>query len=542
MVSFSGPLFDDEGLMALIHLVWKRARRPEGGKEATRWLMVVIAILSLLVILPGLLATTNAMMQLAGLVSGVVLALSWSAGYLRKSAPWPMDLVDAVAFLTFALASPSPIAAVGLIMPAIWFRSMYGTAGRALFRVSLYAAAFGASVPLWAYIPGRTGGAMVGGLMAGAVGVVSTMFLNVLLARQLAASIRAREQAALRDAVHMSLGSQLLGVTGADEIRRIAWTSVTGICAATPALRVMMVVQFGGVLQVQGATGGFARVPATLDRAVLLVAELDSEETASATGQGIEMLHSAVGAQCVWAGVPLPTEHAQNGPAWLLLGSPRKVPPEAIASVGTLVNQVTLALRNGEVHEKLTSQAKLDSLTGLANRASFNSALSATLDDKSSQDTTVLFVDLDDFKDVNDMLGHGAGDELLREVAARLGRATRPGDLCARLGGDEFAVLLPCTSTVAGSEVARRIVMAVGAPVQIGDRVARVGASIGVATATSGIDLATLIHRADVAMYAAKAGGKAQIQVFEPGLLQVDASQTVLERQLVAAAGNALPE
>jgi diguanylate cyclase (GGDEF)-like protein len=188
----------------------------------------------------------------------------------------------------------------------------------------------------------------------------------------------------------------------------------------------------------------------------------------------------------------------------------------------------------------VTRLAEIDGLTSLANRGSFNADVSASLEDASGQDTTVLFVDLDDFKNVNDVFGHGAGDDLLREVAERLRGATRPGDVCARLGGDEFAVLLRDTDSATGAEVARRIVAAVGVTMKIGDRIARVGASVGVATATatSETDLEELVHRADVAMYSAKAGGKGRIQVFEPGLLQVDATHVAFEVQLAAAADN----
>ena len=186
----------------------------------------------------------------------------------------------------------------------------------------------------------------------------------------------------------------------------------------------------------------------------------------------------------------------------------------------------------------VTRLSETDGLTNLTNRGSFNADLSAALDDELSQDTTVLFVDLDDFKNVNDVFGHGAGDELLREVAARLCTAVRPGDVCARLGGDEFAVLLRHTDSATGAEVAQRIVAAIGVTMQIGNGIARVGASVGVATGTSETNLEELVHRADVAMYAAKAGGKGRIQVFEPGLLQVDATHVAFEQQLGAAADN----
>jgi len=189
----------------------------------------------------------------------------------------------------------------------------------------------------------------------------------------------------------------------------------------------------------------------------------------------------------------------------------------------------------------VTKLAAIDSLTGLANRSTFNTALEAALQDESSPNTTVLFIDLDDFKGVNDVFGHRAGDNLLREVGARLLRATRPGDLCARLGGDEFAVMLRGRVSGAAEEaedIALRIVEAIAATMRIRGRVAHVGASVGVATATGETDLETLIHCADVAMYAAKAKGKSRIQVFEPGLLEGDSSQVAFERALIAAAGN----
>ena len=116
----------------------------------------------------------------------------------------------------------------------------------------------------------------------------------------------------------------------------------------------------------------------------------------------------------------------------------------------------------------VTKLAAIDSLTGLANRSTFNTALESALQDESSPNTTVLFIDLDDFKGVNDVFGHRAGDDLLREVGARLLRATRPGDLCARLGGDEFAVMLRGTSSGAAdaaADLTERLVAALAATV-----------------------------------------------------------------------------
>jgi len=510
-----------------------RVRRPEGFVEGTRWLFVMLVLASLLLALPAPLSVAHGTMWLVGVASAVVLGLSVCAGYLRRSAPLAMDLVDAVALLAFALASPEPTAVFSVVFAALWFRSLYGSGLRAVLRCSLYAGAIWVSLPLWAYVPGHTGGMAIGPL----VGVFPTMFLTVVVGRHLAGSVQAREQAARLDAVHVSVGSQLLGVTEAVEIRRIAWAAYAGICAAMPGLRVLKLIRDGAALRVDGATGGFAGVPATLPAAVLSVFGGDGG-TGSPTIQGHTELDDAVGIACAWACLSLPDTHQEHGRAWLILGSPRSVPAEAVVAVESLANQVTLALRNSEVHQELSAQATLDSLTGLANRMSFNAAVSTAVDTAAAGETTVLFVDLDNFKDVNDVFGHSVGDNLLRKVAARLREATRPQDLCARLGGDEFAVLLRDTSSEAAAKVAQRIVEWVAAPMQVGGGDAYLGASVGVATAKGVIDLERLIHHADVAMYAAKANGKGRIQIFETGLLRADPAQVSFERQLSAAARN----
>jgi diguanylate cyclase (GGDEF)-like protein len=529
----AGAGLRDSRVSRLSARVWMRARRPGEMVEATRWLFVVLCLVSLLLSLLVPLVAVDGSMLLVAWASSVVLGVSWGAGYFRRTAPLGMDLVDAVAILAFALACPEPAVALGAVFSALWFRSLYGSARRALLRCVLYVAALSASVTLWEYVPGHTGGVEIGPM----TGAFPTMFLTVIVGQHLARNLRAREQGARRDAVHLTVGSQLLGLTDAAEIGRTAWTAIEGICAATPGLRVLKVVGDGGTLRVDGATGGFAGVPATLPAAVVLMLTADGG-TGGETAHGPAELDAAAGTTCGWVCVPLHDSQDQSAGGWLLLGSPGSVPTEAVLSIGNLANQVTLAMRNSEVHQGLTVQATLDNLTGLANRTSFNAEVSAVLDDESAGDTAVLFVDLDDFKDVNDVFGHGAGDELLREVAARLQRITRPQDLCARLGGDEFAVLLRDTGGATAAEIAQRMVQAVATPVLLAGAVTHVGASVGVATATSETDLEQLIHRADVAMYAAKANGKGRIQVFEPGLLQGNSSQMSFERQLAGVATN----
>jgi diguanylate cyclase (GGDEF)-like protein len=515
-----------------------RVRRPTDVVESTRWLFAMLAVASLAITLPALVVSGDRRMLPAALASAVALVSSWSAGYLRRDAPLGMDLVDAFAILVFALACPFPSAALGFTFAALWFRSLYGSTRRALLRCVIYGSALGASLPLWSSVPGHVGG-------TGALALVvafPTIFLTVIVGRNLAGSLRAREQSAQRDAVHLSVGSQLLGITDTTEILSIAWVALGGICAATPGLRVLKVTREGAVLRVGSAVGGFMGVPATLPGAVITASVVTASGTDDLPGfvalAGHADLNTAVGTPCAWASVVLPPAHNQRGASWLLLGAPHSVPAEAVVSIGNLTNQVTLALRNSEAHEELTVQATLDGLTGLTNRTSFRAALVAALNDESGQDTTLLLVDIDDFKDINDQLGHRSGDELLQEVAARLQQVTRPGDLCGRLGGDEFVVLLRAAGAAAAADVAQRIVDTIAAPARLCGGIAQVGASVGIAVATIGTDLDQLIHRADVAMYAAKANGKARLQVFEPGLLRGESQQATFERELAAAARN----
>lgn len=185
------------------------------------------------------------------------------------------------------------------------------------------------------------------------------------------------------------------------------------------------------------------------------------------------------------------------------------------------VNGIVLALRDVgdriELQERLRHQAYHDQLTGLANRALLHEELNRLL--SGGRCPSLLLLDLDEFKAVNDTAGHDLGDDVLVAVAGRLVDATRPGDLVSRLGGDEFAIVLHDDPRAhAGVAVADRILHALRMPLVVQGRRVRCLGSIGVAAAASPTTAADLLRDADTAMYVAKAKGKGRIELFTPAM------------------------
>ena len=169
------------------------------------------------------------------------------------------------------------------------------------------------------------------------------------------------------------------------------------------------------------------------------------------------------------------------------------------------------------LEEQLTQQAFHDGLTGLANRALFRDRLEQALarSERSLGILAVLLVDLDGFKQVNDSLGHDAGDQLLQAVAERFAAEIRPADTLARLGGDEFAVLVDGAHESHAIAVAGRLLNALAEPIWIAGRELSVGASIGIALHPGGPGRSEeLVRHADVAMYAAKEAGRGRFELF----------------------------
>jgi diguanylate cyclase (GGDEF)-like protein/PAS domain S-box-containing protein len=187
------------------------------------------------------------------------------------------------------------------------------------------------------------------------------------------------------------------------------------------------------------------------------------------------------------------------------------------------------------LEEQLRKLAFHDPLTLLANRSLFWNRVehALALAQRSQQHVAVMFLDLDNFKNINDSLGHDAGDRLLQAAAQRLVKSTRPSDTVARLGGDEFAILLEGIRSESDVErIAAPITAAFNKPLLLDGRETESSASIGVACSRPGDDAEQLLRNADIAMYNAKAAGKARFAMFKPHMQEQLRDRLRLEQDM----------
>jgi diguanylate cyclase (GGDEF)-like protein/PAS domain S-box-containing protein len=189
-----------------------------------------------------------------------------------------------------------------------------------------------------------------------------------------------------------------------------------------------------------------------------------------------------------------------------------------------------------EASERIEQLAHYDSLTGLPNRFQFReiAAASITAARRGQQPLALLFLDLDRFKNVNDSLGHEAGDQLLLDIAGRIRACVRTGDVVARQGGDEFLVLLrDMKRPEDAGRVARKIIDVVGRPVLLGEAEVQVGVSIGIALLDEGSDsLEAMLRAADTAMYAAKEAGRNGFQFYNDRFYEALQRKLTLDQEL----------
>ncbi|HYY61470.1 MAG TPA: EAL domain-containing protein, partial [Burkholderiales bacterium] len=243
-----------------------------------------------------------------------------------------------------------------------------------------------------------------------------------------------------------------------------------------------------------------------------------------------------------WAGrseavlAPVAHEHGARGVLCALPEAHMFLGPEETRFLAAAASVLSAGLKRIESEGRLAFLAQFDALTGLPNRALLADRFAQMIVQARRRGAQLgaLFVDLDEFKLVNDSLGHGAGDELLKDIARRLQATVRSGDTVARIAGDEFAIVLAdLTRPEDAALVAQKLIEALAVPVDVRGHEVFVTASIGIALfPTDGNDAEALIAAADAAMYRAKQAGRNSFQFYTPEINQRTKARAVLGREL----------
>jgi diguanylate cyclase (GGDEF)-like protein/PAS domain S-box-containing protein len=208
--------------------------------------------------------------------------------------------------------------------------------------------------------------------------------------------------------------------------------------------------------------------------------------------------------------------------------------------VDACVHLGALAIERKEARAQIARLAYYDMLTGLPNRTHLRDLIDEAIKAcPAGKQVALAFLDVDNFKDVNDTLGHSAGDELLVELAQRLRAQIQPGDMLGRLGGDEFVIVLPNRDAAGASTVASRITEALAAPLSIGSRQVPMSASMGISIyPDNAIDIDALIQQADAAMYQAKQAGRSTYRFFSADMNRLAEQRLAYSAALRSAIAN----
>jgi diguanylate cyclase (GGDEF)-like protein len=466
-------------------------RPPQGLLNQTRWLFSGMTVLALLAVLPQVLASASDVGGALAVLAAAALLTSWVYRYLTatESAPW--DAGEAVATGLSLAASPAPEIVLSYAFAALWLRAVCGNLKGFIRYVAFVLTALAVGEVTWSWLPGH------GHDQSWAAVKSFPVFLVVAgVARFLAVNLLARERTQSRDLTLAELGARLLSAESQGRIAVAGVWAATRICAATPGLCTAWLAEAEAGLTVLRQVGTPFALPAQLPWPDRHCGRQGSPPPADTIERLADVLATGAGLNGAWRLVPLA---GQSG-NWILLGAQDRLPAEAVVAVESMTHQLGLALRNVQARQRLAADATTDALTGLANRAAFEQAVTSAL--ASGAPAAVLYLDLDGFKAINDQWGHAAGDDVLRHVGDRLRQSVRPTDVCARLGGDEFAVLMAGLSPRSATEMANRLSATLSGPMIVAGRPIEVGASIGVAVGDRGP--AHLIEAADQAMYAAK--------------------------------------
>ncbi len=267
-----------------------------------------------------------------------------------------------------------------------------------------------------------------------------------------------------------------------------------------------------------------------------LIGALQVRKPPDLANEGVDELRVALNHGRPFRDIEVPVQINGQTRWWLLTGKPLLEDTGRIMGWRGVIADVT---QEHEVQDRLRYLAHYDSLTGLANRVQLHERLAQVMDPKGSRDrrSALFCLDLDNFKSINDSLGHSVGDEVLKITAQRLQACMRRGDLVARLGGDEFAVVLDdVRDDEEVSTLAERLLQELQKPGEIMGHNVAIGSSIGIALLPDQADTVDeALGNADLALYAAKQGGRGRYEFFAASLVERSRRRLSVEQQLRVA-------
>ncbi|ABS02514.1 putative bifunctional diguanylate cyclase/phosphodiesterase [Kineococcus radiotolerans] len=473
--------------------------------------------------------------RVVGVAALVLLVASAIATYRRRR-PLPLDVLF-VPVLTVLVGAnlANSMATMSIYLDVVFSLALYGSHRRALALTVLMIAAIPASIGLHPVAFGHA----VSWHGPEALGNLPQMALISVIVRVLVTALQAQEAAARRVALLAGTGQAFLGTRELPALHAQLHDAAAALCAFTPGLAVALAERTPTSARLLTTAGAVATdlgpgVPAEV---LQRLAGLAGDDPRPPAGQPDPLTALAPGVRH-WRAAALSGGGA-DVERFLLVGSPAPVRDGELVAFRTLVDQFTLAEASCASHARLSHRASHDELTGLPTRALF---LERTIDAVDASVATgtgrasVLNIDLDDFKQVNDRHGHAGGDELLVEIGARMVQVCGPGSVVARFGGDEFAVLLPAALPLPEVHaLAQALCARLVEPVHLSTAVVTVGASIGVASWQPPLTAHDLVRCADIAMYSAKARGKNRVEVFEAGRHGDIARHRLMEDHLASA-------
>ncbi|XVV10495.1 diguanylate cyclase domain-containing protein [Actinoplanes sp. CA-131856] len=352
----------------------------------------------------------------------------------------------------------------------------------------------------------------------GGVEAAVILVMLVLLSRLLAnrnEGLRALRRAVAREHVLSQLGTALITSTDTAEVYHLAVTAAGDLLAECPGARASMVEVSADGFAIADSAGSDTgavlgrQVPVASAPPEILARLMAGEVVVVADLAAAGYAHVDEATARPYTLLPL-----NNGDRFLgvlSVSASGELPSEVFQALQALRTQVSLALASVALKAELTDRALHDPLTGLANRALLRERLGVAMarSRRSGRPVGALLLDLNGFKQVNDVHGHSAGDDLLRAVADRLRGCVRAEDLVGRLGGDEFVIVAEDLRSARDAMViADRVVAALNETVPVGRRQLSTPASVGIALSHSGVDDPDeLLRMADTAMYKAKRRG-----------------------------------